>query len=124
MDHTKFKARQAGKALRRSKRLKLVVPVEVIAVEGESEPFREAAEMLSVNAHGGLLKLAANVQKGQKLRLVNRRTTEQQECLVVNVGSANGGKRHVGIEFVTPASNFWQISFPPVVPRMAAQSRN
>lgn len=124
MDQAKFKARQAGKALRRSKRLKLVVPVEVIAVEGESGPFREATEMLSVNAHGGLLILASSVRQGQKLCLVNQRTTEQQDCRVVSVGSAQGGKKAVGIEFVSPALNFWQISFPPVVPRVPFQSRN
>ncbi|HEV2297957.1 MAG TPA: hypothetical protein VGR72_05520 [Candidatus Acidoferrales bacterium] len=124
MDQAKFQARQAGKALRRSKRLKLVVPVEVIALEGESVAFREAAEMLSVNAHGGLLNIAAGVREGQMLRLVNRRTSEQQECRVVSVGSAPGGKRAVGIEFVSPALNFWQISFPPVIPRAPVQSQN
>ena len=124
MDHAKLRSRQAGKALRRSKRLKLVVPVEVVAVEGESGAFREATEMLSINAHGGLLVLASRVILGQKLHLVNQRTTEEQECRVVNVGSAEGGKCAVGIEFVSPALNFWQISFPPIASRVPAQSRN
>lgn len=124
MEHSKLMTRRDGKALRRSKRLKLVIPVEVIAQEGEKVAFREAAEMLSVNAHGGLLKLSANVQKGQTLRLVNRRTSEVQECRVVSVGSAMGGKSAVGIEFKSTASNFWQISFPPLMPRVAAESQN
>jgi hypothetical protein len=121
---TKLATRATGRAQRRSKRLKLVVPVEVIAFEGESEAFREATEMLSVNAHGGLVALAANVQPGQTLRLVNQRTTEQQDCRVVNVGSADGGKSAVGLEFVSPAANFWQISFPPLLPRAILSSSN
>lgn len=124
MDHAKIKSRQDGKALRRSKRLKLVVPVEVIAFEGESEAFREATDMLSVNAHGGLMVLKGSVQKGQTLRLVNRRTAEQQDCRVANVSAAPGGKRSVGIEFTSPALNFWQISFPPILPRVTAESQN
>ncbi|HKW89480.1 MAG TPA: hypothetical protein VJN21_12070 [Candidatus Acidoferrales bacterium] len=116
--------RPDGKALRRSKRLKLVIPVEVSSHEGEKVSFREATEMLSVNAHGGLLKLAASVQKGQTLRVVNRRTSQQQDCRVVSVGSQMGGKSAVGIEFVSAATNFWAISFPPLVPRDTVESRN
>ena len=84
--------RQNGKLRRRSKRLKLLFPVEVIAVEEGAEAFRESAQMLSVNANGGLLALKANVREGQRLRLVNRQTTEQQECRVVNIASANDGR--------------------------------
>lgn len=124
MTPLKSQTRPGSKAQRRSKRLKLVVPVEVIALEGELEAFREAAQMLSVNAHGGLVMLAGSVKEGQTLRLVNRRTTEQQQCRVVSIGPADRGKSAVGIEFVNPALNFWQISFPPVVPRMVVQSQN
>lgn len=124
MEHSKLMTRPDGKALRRSKRLKLVIPVEVISQEGEKVAFREAAEMQSVNAHGGLLKLAANVRKGQTLRLVNRRTAEQQECRVVSVGSTMSGKAAIGIEFTKTAANFWQITFPPLVPKLAAESKN
>jgi hypothetical protein len=122
MTPTNVAPRLTGRSQRRSKRLKLVVPVEVIAFKGESEAFREATEMLSVNAHGGLMVLEASVQPGQTLRLVNQRTTEQQDCRVVSVGSVQGGKSAVGVEFVNPAANFWQISFPPLVPRLASSS--
>ncbi len=101
-----------------------MIPVEVIAFEGEAEAFREPAQMLSVNAHGGLVMLAGSVKEGQMLRLVNRRTTEQQPCRVVSIGPADCGKSAVGIEFVTPALNFWQISFPPVLSRVPVQSQN
>ena len=124
MNPPEYQVRQYSRAHRRSKRLQLVVPVEVIAFEGESEAFREATRMLSVNANGGLLALAASVSQGQVLRLVNQRTTEYQECRVVNIDEAEDGKWAVGVEFTRPAGNFWQISFPPLSPRITPDSRN
>jgi PilZ domain len=124
MNPGESQVRQSGKAHRRSKRLKLVVPVEVIAFEGEAETFREATEMLSVNAHGGLLALNAPVRNGQTLRLVNRRTTQQLDCRVVNIGSAEDGRWAVGVEFTRPDETFWQISFPALTARIAVIGRN
>ncbi len=115
--------RATGRALRRSKRLKLAVPVEVTAYEGEAEAFREATQVMDVNAHGGLLILEGSVRHGQTLRVLNRRSQQQQECRVVNVEAADGGKWAVGIEFTSPAETFWQISFPPTAPRAATDSR-
>ena len=104
------------RARRRSKRLRLTVPVEIIAFEGETELFRESTQMHSVNAPGGLIVMAAPVTVGQVLRLVNRSTQEQQECRVVNLETTESNKWAAGIEFVQPAAagNFWQISFPPL----------
>jgi hypothetical protein len=117
-------ARPTGRALRRSKRLKLAVPVEVTAFEGEAEAFREATQVMDVNAHGGLLVLGCTVRHGQRLRVVNQRSREEQECRVVNIESGPGGKWAVGIEFTGAAENFWQISFPAAVSRMASESRS
>lgn len=117
-------ATRQGRARRRSKRLRLTVPVDVIAFEGPNEVFREAAEMQCVNAHGGLVVVGASVVIGQVLRVVNRNTREQQECRVVNVETAENSKWAAGIEFLQPAGNFWQISFPPVVPRFAGDNLN
>jgi len=124
MNPPEIQVRQTSRAQRRSKRLRLVVPVEVIAFEGESDAFREAARMLSVNANGGLLILGRPVTRGQVLRLVNRRTAEQQECRVVSVDACEGGKSAVGVEFVGAAGNFWQISFPPITPRITSNDSN
>jgi len=124
MNPPEIQVRQTSRVQRRSKRLRLVVPVEVIAFEGESEAFREAARMLSVNANGGLLVLGGQVSRGQVLHLVNQRTAEQQECRVVSVDACEGGKSAVGVEFLRSAGNFWQISFPPITPRITSNDSN
>jgi hypothetical protein len=53
------------------------------------------------------------VVKGQKLRLTNRATRAEQLCRVASVGPTSGGKAQVGLEFLKPFPDFWQISFPP-----------
>ncbi len=112
-----------GKPRRRSKRLKLSVEVQVYGEDVFRESFREFTHMLAVNAYGGLLALAARVQKGQKILVMNRKTREEQECRVVCVGPAQEGKWTVGIEFARPAANFWQICFPPLTPRQPLNAR-
>lgn len=112
------------RARRRSKRLQLTVPVDIIAFEGENELFREVAHMHCVNAHGGLVVMASAVSVGQVLRLINRNTRERQDCRVVNLESAEDSKWAAGIEFLQPAGNFWQISFPPLNPRSGEENYN
>jgi outer membrane PBP1 activator LpoA protein len=97
---------------RRSKRLGLSFPVGVRGHNAFGEAFQESTEVVSVNAHGALLVLAANVQKGQTIRVENKRTRKEEECRVVYVGSAQQGKPRVGIEFVNGPGDFWGIYFP------------
>jgi hypothetical protein len=106
---------KVGRHLRRSKRLGLSVAVQVYGRNAFGEAFREFAQVVSVSAHGGLLALAANVQKGQTILVVNRNTSEEQESRVVHVARApQGGKWRVGIEFLHTADGFWKVYFPPV----------
>jgi len=102
-----------GKGQRRSKRLPLQVPVLVYGRDTDDVPFHEPARMLSLNQNGGLLALSARVRQGHTILLVNRTTVEERECRVVSIQVGQGGKRHVGIEFVQPAPDFWRISFNP-----------
>lgn len=107
------------RAHRRSKRLRLIFPVDVVVLEGETQLFRESAQVQCVSAHGGLVILAMTVSIGQVLRLINRHTQEHQDCRVVSVETTENSKCAAGIEFIRPAGNFWQISFPPLNGRAA-----
>jgi hypothetical protein len=102
--------------VRRSTRLKLTVPVLVHGKAMSGEPFRELTRTLSVNAQGGLLGLAATVEKGQTLVVENKNTRKEQECRVAYIGPTKNGKWSVGIEFTQPAPDFWRIYFPPFMP--------
>jgi hypothetical protein len=99
---------------RRSQRVILSLAVTVRTDGGPKDAsFEEETQTLVVNLHGALIVLAAKVAKGQKLRLTNRASKEEQQCRVASVGPATDGKAQVGVEFLKPSPDFWHISFPP-----------
>jgi len=94
---------------RRSERVNVYVPLFVYGYDLAEEPFHQDTHTLEVSAGGGLLKLDANIRRGQKLLLMNRVTKQEQECYVV--GLKNHPKRshqHVGVSFSQPAPGFWK----------------
>jgi hypothetical protein len=107
--------RRPDRPPRRSKRLVLAVRVHVFGLDVFRECFNEFTHMISVNAHGGSLALAARVQEGQRVLVVNQSTREERECRVAYVGTIEDGKWAVGIEFAEPVKNFWKITFPDEV---------
>jgi hypothetical protein len=99
---------------RRSQRVIVAVPVTVSSEGGNKDlSFSEETQTLVVNAHGGMVALAAKVVKGQTLRLKNRATQEDLLCKVAYIGPATAGKIQVGIDFASPSPDFWRIAFPP-----------
>jgi hypothetical protein len=99
---------------RRSERLLMDLAV---IIEGESQnqkPFREETFTVVVNAHGAVIMLAAIVDLGQDLIVVNSETREQLEGRVVERGAPYGGMTKVAIEFAHPAPEFWHI---PAIPK-------
>lgn len=99
---------------RRTKRLNLRVPVRVYGVSPNREPFREETHTLLLNAHGAMITLAAEVELGQSIVVLNRATSRQEECRVAYVGPRAVGKARVGFAFQRPAVSFWEILFPPL----------
>jgi hypothetical protein len=105
---------KSEKRPRRSKRIGLSVPVRVYGKDAHGKPFREFTQMLSVNAHGGMLALAAVVNEGQAVLVQNRATGQERECRVTHLRLASDGKWEVGIAFMHAAEGFWQICFPSI----------
>jgi len=94
-------------------RVLLSVPIVVSGKTANKEEFKEETRTLVVNAHGALIALAAGVAPQQSITLANKATQQSIECSVVHIGSAQGGKSQVGVEFIKPSGKFWQIDFPP-----------
>jgi hypothetical protein len=99
------------------------MPVHVFGQDVFKESFNEFTRMLSVSAHGGSLALAARIEKGQRILIVNKMTGNEQECRVVHVGSMKDGKWTVGIEFVEQVPNFWKVHFPDPVSKQVYARR-
>lgn len=94
---------------RRSRRFPLRVPIMVYGRTPDDVPFRDRTHTLNVDAYGARISVAANLEKGQSILVVNSFTQEERECRVVHVGARHGGRTKVGIEFVNPKGNFWHI---------------
>jgi len=98
---------------RRSMRVLLSVPIQVSGKTTAGKDFQEETRTLVVNAHGALISLAAPVSAEQKINVANHATHQTMECRVVYLGTSQGGKTQMGIEFVKASRIFWQIDFPP-----------
>jgi len=97
---------------RRSHRVNIAMPVLVRGMKG-TQKFEEAAQTISVSAHGCMVRVAQAVARGQEIAIVNKKTAEELPCTVTFLGQKDQGKTEVGVEFAEPSPLFWRIAFPP-----------
>ncbi len=102
---------KADAGRRRSMRVLLSVPILVSGKTADNQDFKEETRTLVVNAHGALIALEAQVAAQQSITLSNKATRESIDCRVVHLGSAQGGKTQVGVEFVKPSGKFCRSIF-------------
>jgi hypothetical protein len=90
----------------------LTVPLTVLGKTDNGEKFTATTNSQSVNRHGALFQLEEIVLVGQSLILVNDHTAQSMECRVVSIHRARDSKQYIGVEFVSPETNFWHMQFP------------
>jgi hypothetical protein len=98
---------------RRSQRVTLSIPVSVSEPHANDRVTLERTQTLAVNRYGGLIALRSSVNHGQSLWMTHTISRVSKECRVVYLGPHHQDKRQVGVEFVDPITDFWNISFPP-----------
>jgi hypothetical protein len=98
---------------RRSERVMLQVPITLMAETPQRVHIHEETHTLVVNAHGGLLKLKAELLTGQPIVLLNPQTKMKEACRVVRIDQPSADYFAVAFEFDRPAPKFWPITFPP-----------
>jgi hypothetical protein len=76
------------------------------------EKFSAQTHSQSVNRHGALFQLEEIVLVGQTLILMNDNTSQSMECRVVSIHRARDSKQYIGVEFISPETNFWHMQFP------------
>jgi len=100
-------------ARRRSQRVLMQVGIRIRGKDSQGKDFEEFTETLAINAHGGLVLLAARVTSGSAVHVRHNKTEEVQECHVAFLGPVRGGKAEIGLEFTAPRPTFWRVAFPP-----------
>ena len=91
----------------------LQIRVTVLAETSDRTQVQEDTHTLVVNAHGGLLKLKAELLVGQPIILMNPQSGMEQSCRVVRIDQAGSGSFAVAFEFDSPSPKFWPVVFPP-----------
>jgi len=101
----------AAKALverRRSERFPMRVTL-LVCGRSEKGSFKEETVTLSINSHGALMALSANVALGQRLLLMNPQTWDEVEARVSRLAALHDQRTEVAVEFAQPAPQFWAI---------------
>ncbi len=98
---------------RRSQRLFIQIAVLVQGRLANKSEISEPAHTVVVNAHGALVEMSIPLDQGQRVTLLNIKTSEKIASEVKLVTPGDSGKFNVALEFVDPNPGFWHISFPP-----------
>jgi PilZ domain-containing protein len=98
---------------RRSERVMLRMRLTVIAEDDARKRQQYEAMTQIVNAHGGLMKMQAELHVGQSMVLVNLQNKVEQKGRVVRIDDTAEGDFAVAFEFDAPNPKFWPVVFPP-----------
>ena len=100
--------------MRRSTRLALAVPVEVLWQGAAGEQVSENATTKLVSKHGACVMLEHRLELGAEVLLQLPHMDREQKCIVVWVEEKAGGRKkyETGLE-LEHCENFWGIQFPP-----------
>jgi hypothetical protein len=88
------------------------VPVTLLVKAG-GQDLRISARTVEVNIHGALVISPRSFDAETQMELENGRTNETVVCRVTRAPRESSEGFLIPLEFISPSSNFWQITFPP-----------
>jgi len=97
---------------RRAQRVLLRVPVR-LKITGKTQSIEGATH--TVSATGALVVLAEAIPQGTKITIENVTTQKTVEAQIPRPPQFSSEGSLVPIEFTSPAPNFWNVFFPPVI---------
>jgi hypothetical protein len=109
---SKRPAEVSGEDRRHSQRVMIRVPVTILTIEN-GKPVKIAARTVEVNTHGAMVACSRSFESETKLEVVNERTGEKIASRVTRSPRVGAEGFLIPVEFASPSTNFWQISFPP-----------
>jgi len=105
---------QSPQDLRRSSRITISIPVEVLGQSSDGQEIRAAATTKYVNRHGALLLADRAFPLDAEVTVRLPHLEREQRCKVVWVSTERdaNGRSGVGIQ-LERSENFWGVQFPP-----------
>ncbi len=79
------------------------------------EPFQEETVSVILFPQGGIVRLEAQVARGQMIAITNLNSQRGMLCRVSSVRAYPNLKSYVELEFTQPAPGFWGVDFPQEV---------
>ena len=102
------------KPRRRSSRLTIDIPIEIICKGPQNTIRTEDARTFAVSAHGCGMTLKTGLLPGETIVVIHKLSREEVICRVVMCRQIEKrGDWDTGVEFQTPSPRFWHIAFPP-----------
>jgi hypothetical protein len=98
---------------RRSTRVLLVIPVEVVWTSKDGLQVQESAETEVVSKHGALLRMSTRLPSNVQVELRRPASGQKAKARVVGAGNPSpDGLARVAVELDAPCDTFWGVSFP------------
>lgn len=97
---------------RRSQRVMMRVAV-VVRYSVNGKEVSQQAHTVAVNVHGAMICAAESIPADTPLDVQHRMTRERIAGRITRQAQSSPEGFLIPVEFVTPSTNFWRISFPP-----------
>ena len=98
---------------RRSDRISLPIPVQVVGRDLSGEEFQEKGRTVLVSRHGATVLLNRSLAVDQEVALRALPTNREAMVRVVGQVRVEAEGRIYGMAFLDPNTNLWDIYFPP-----------
>ena len=104
----------AGQELRRSSRISISIPLEVLGQDAQGSEIHAAATTKYVNKHGALVLAdrAFPLNTEVTLQIPHQERSERAKVVWVSKEKDANGRSELGVE-LEDAENFWGVQFPP-----------
>jgi hypothetical protein len=102
-----------AKDTRRSDRVSLAIPVEVMGNDLSGEFFKQEGRTLIVSRHGAAIVVNRKLVPHQEITIRCLPTKQEADAQVVGQVGGQEGSYIYGMAFLDPTVNIWNIHFPP-----------
>jgi PilZ domain len=110
-------------AKRRSDRVSVEVPIEVVGIDATGSDFLDKTRAVLVSRHGGKIVLDRILSPDQEITVLCTSTGKEATARVVGHIGENPEGHFYGIAFLEPDVNLWDIEFPELSESEKAAAR-
>jgi PilZ domain len=112
-----------SQAARRSDRVSVTVPIEVIGRDINGHQFEQQTRTLVISRYGASIALACKLAPRQEFVIRRQGIEKKAKVRVVKQVGGQSGEYVYGVMLLDPSVNLWAIEFPPLAESEKAVAR-